>query len=365
MSLTTLGAFGSHCIRGNSGGPAALAFTVSGLTGTYALNAAGYTTSGYDIYQFTNTAVPTVYTTATGNTNTANASGTMTVSATAAFTLYLLIVGAGGGGGSGDQGGGGGGAGEFVYQTVSLPAGTYSIAIQVGGGGRAAKYTGSSTPANPATGGSNGYGFNGNTSFVTVNGTTYNAIGGGGGCPARRATYEITSGYVHGGGAGCQYMSGACAGGAGKTGLTTGFSGGANGVISSYGGAGGGAGAAGIGGTGTYSASNPALPGGTGGAGRKPANLALTGFAGINRFFCGGGGGSMSTGTGYATATLASGGSGVGGTGSMSSNPSTGPWTVINTDATANTGSGGGGGYMSNPGGVGANGVVFIALAAV
>jgi hypothetical protein len=79
------------------------------------------------------------------------------------YSCDILIVGGGGAGGYSYGGAGGGGGGYVYLQSISIPAGTYSISVGNGG-----------------SGGTTGWGVNGANSSIT-GAINYIALGGGGG----------------------------------------------------------------------------------------------------------------------------------------------------------------------------------------
>jgi hypothetical protein len=97
-------------------------------------------------------------------------------------SLGVLIVGGGGGAGFGSLGGGGG-AGKVLttINPISVNSGdTITLTIGDGGLGGYNKL--------PSTGGPWTFGNDGETTTLTINGSTYNAIGGGGGGGSVRST---------------------------------------------------------------------------------------------------------------------------------------------------------------------------------
>ena len=266
------------------------------------------------------------------------------LSGTTPFTLYsattvdILCVAGGGAGTKGTHGGSGGGAGGMLVKTShSMPAGTYSIVVGVGG-----------------TGGT-GVGDDGDDSTITQTSgsgfTTLTATGGGGGAihSANGTANRIGRDGGSGGGGAETYQdpgAGDNAGGGtgdgtvGTDGNTAGYYGGNGGTgTQQFGGAGGG-GASENGGNSV--ASNV---GGNGGDGLQ--NNFRTGS---NVYYAGGGGGNGDTGGG-------AGGDGGGGTAAGGG---------ANSDAgDANTGGGGSGAGNTggNTGGDGGSGIVVIRYA--
>lgn len=223
-------------------------------------------------------------------------------------TADVLRVGAGGGGGTGNSinnASGGGGGGEFSESMAeSIPVGSYSVIIGIGGAGA------NSVLVKGSTGGT--------TSFNSIS-----AAGGGGG-----GSQQSNAGGAGASGGGAAYNA---SGGS----ASAGYAGGNN--LTPYvngGGGGGGAAAAG--------SNQPAnQTGGAGGAGLQ-SSISLSSI-----YYAAGGGAG-------ATTTLGVGGSSSGGSGSNSSTAPTIP--------TANSGSGGGGSHniASYVPTSGADGIVII-----
>lgn len=220
---------------------------------------------------------------------------------------YGIVAGGGAAGGS--QGtsiaSGGGGGGGVIANTIDVSlASTFTITVNAIGAG------GVSPAAGFNTGGSGG-----NTS-VTIDGTTYIAIGGGGG-----GTWSNAA------------TSGGSGGGAGENGQSLGPGSGTSGQGNAGGDDSG------------YDSGGPSAGGGGGGAGAAGSNTSSTsvggnGGVGIRipdrtgaSYFGGGGGGAGST-------TAGTGGTGGGGDGREST-------TGRGTNGTAGTG-GGGGGSLTN-----------------
>lgn len=236
------------------------------------------------------------------------------------LSIEVLLVAGGGGGGTTANGGrgGGGGAGGLLYygaETPKTPNGSailtasgvsYSITVGAAGGVCSA--------AAP-----NG---DGTDSAITIGGTTYTAVGGGGG-----SYNDSVNGHNGGSGGGSWYAGNPGTGTSGQ-----GNDGGDDSVASRYGGGGGG-GAGAVGGNGGTTA------GGNGGNG-----LAYV-ISGSSTYYAGGGSGDVWAGTG---GTTAPGTAGLGGGG-------TGNNFTGGTNGTSNTGGGGGSGS-----GFGGSGVVII-----
>lgn len=216
-------------------------------------------------------------------------SGCMSFTLSNSATVQALIVGGGGGGGGSIAGGGGGGG--VIYNTYSLTAGTYNIAVGNGGNGQLSLNDISSSALN---GGHSIFGSN-------------VAIGGGAGSGASMwFSQGTTVGNGGSGGGGGQYDT--TSGGTGTSGQ--GYNGGKG--SSTAGGGGGGAGAQGSDGT----------SGGNGGIGITNS------ITGSSTYYAGGGGGSGS-------GSVGTGGLGGGGNASNSTN-----WQ----DGYLNSGGGGGAG---------------------
>jgi len=223
---------------------------------------------------------------------------------------YLVV--AGGGGGGGKRGGGGGGGGVLTGSTT-IPAGSYSITVGLGG-----------TPSTSLSG-------NGGNSEIGLN-SPITAIGGGG------AGFDVNGSAGGSGGGGGSSDGNSHSGGSYTSGQ--GYAGGnAN---TGYGGAGGGgAGASGDNVVGTNNGAN-------GGIG---ISSSITGTA---VYYAGGGGG----GVGQNNNTAGLGGNGGGGNGSNT--------TTSGTNGTDNKGGGGGGGgdQANLNGSYGGKGVVIISYIA-
>ena len=232
-------------------------------------------------------------------------SGSLVVSTAGLFDIMLI----GGGGGGGRDNGGGGGAGAFIiYQSLQIPAATYTVTV--GGGGAGAP-------------GGGGNAANGGLSEITGLSAFLRAIGGG-----RGGYYESGQNASDGG-------SGGGAGAGGAIGLGLGSPFGRVGGLNQ--GGGGGASAVGTAGTGA----------GPGSGGNGSAST----FSGTSVTRSGGGG------AGATGGTPSTGGTGGGGAGTT-----TGTTGVAGT---ANTGGGGGGGGRTSPstfggGGAGGSGLVLV-----
>jgi hypothetical protein len=214
-------------------------------------------------------------------------------------SLGVLVVGGGGGAGFGSLGGGGG-AGQVLVTTGSSqievnPSDVITLTVGNGGNGG---YNVSQSSWN--------YGVNGETSTVTIGGTTVRAIGGGGGGGNNRSTGN--PGGSGGGGA---------SGGDPGTAITNNFSG-----YTSYG----------------YS-STKYTGAGAGGAGASATGSTKNGGAGVTIWglSIAGGGGGWSSGVGATSYGAGSAGSGI-----DSNNHG--------TAGTNGTGSGGGGGERGGSG---------------
>ena len=238
----------------------------------------------------------------TGNTYTHTITSTLTFTANNQVVANVLLVGGGGGGGY--DGGGGGGGGGILEQSLTIPAGSYTVTI--GTGGRT----------------TNGYSLNGGKGGDTSIGALLVAYGGGGGGDNHGTTSQSspyadinggtgggsgatdgnnftgpgtgTSGQGYGGGNGIRTSGGGggskTAAGGNASGSTAGL--GANGYTSSitgssvvYGGGGGG---------GAWGGGLVGSAGGSGGGGYG-ASSGTNGSAGT--YYGGGGGGSGSGGT--------------------------------------------------------------------
>ena len=231
-------------------------------------------------------------------------------------TAGILVVAGGGGGGAFQAGGGGGGG--VIINTVTIPAGTYTITVGNGGSGGVFD----------SSRGGNG----GNSSI----GSLYVAIGGGGGGNVYNGGSGNQNGITGGsGGGGGAWNGGGTSGGSGTSGQ-----GNAGAGSSSSGYAAGGGGGAGAGG-----GSGGGNVGGAGGIG-LPCSL-----SGTLTYY--GGGGSAGTNASTRTAGSTGGGGAGGNTGSLS--PVAG---------TANTGGGGGGGGLNaaSNGAAGGSGIVIIKI---
>lgn len=169
---------------------------MSGTNISYNINPTNYSITGASVYQIINTSAMST----TGGTTVQNRTGTFTLNVSSSpVSIYYIVIGGGGGGGSGNEGGGGGSSGEIKYGNVSLPVGTYSCSLQVGGGGPGSGYVESlSTFSN----GAGGYGCVGGTSTLTINGTTITSIGGSPGGPSRYNNVCTIGAYGGGGGIG-------------------------------------------------------------------------------------------------------------------------------------------------------------------
>ena len=231
-------------------------------------------------------------------------------------TAGILVVAGGGGGGAFQAGGGGGGG--VIINTVTIPAGTYTITVGTGGSGGVFD----------SSRGGNG----GNSSI----GSLYVAIGGGGG------------GNVYNGGSGNQ------------NGITGGSGGG--GGAWNGGGTSGGSGTSGQGNAGAGSSSSGYAAGGGGGAGAAGgvgnSNIGGAGGIGLPCSLSGtltyyGGGGSAGTNASTRTAGSTGGGGAGGNNGSLSP-----------VSGTPNTGGGGGGGGLNaaSNGAAGGSGIIIIKI---
>lgn len=281
--------------------------------------------------------------TQTGNVRTHLFTSSATFTTNASITVRYLCV-AGGGGGGTDMGGGGGAGGYLAANTLSMPAGTYTITVGSGGAGAPPGYS----PAVSA-------GTNGQNSSIVGTGVSVISIGGGGGGSTHRADSHTSRPAGTGGsGGGSSGNTGNYAPGTPGQGNHGGPS---NGQW--YSGSGGGAGAAGV-----------ATPG-AGGVGI--ANDIL----GTSYFWAGGGGGGGYTSSGGAGGNGGGGGGAInspaGGTGynSGSSGGGGGTGTQANTPGGAggaNTGGGGGGAShynTSSTGGNGGSGIVVLRFTVV
>ena len=248
--------------------------------------------------------------------------GSWTTIASGGYNVEILAVAGGGGAGGGTAGGAG--AGGLIYygsETPKSPNGSAflitrgsNVVIVVGAGGSGTDNTSPSQPGSNTT--------------ITVNGTTYTAVGGGAGGHVHSPTPYTRNATVGGSGGGGSAYGGVSASSA--SGIAgQGNPGGAAGPDINPGGGGGGAGGSGV----------AAASGGTGGAGLSYA------ISGSPTFYAGGGGGSASGAGGP-------GGSGGGGSGGG----------AAGTPGTPYTGGGGGGGwdYSAGNGGSGGSGVVII-----
>ena len=200
----------------------------------------------YDLYTFLNT----------GNNTFVVDDGNITAD------IFLL------GGGGGGAGAGGGGGGLLIATNVAIPMGTYSVRVGAGG------------VANERT----DRGLNGGDSTMTISGTLYSGVGGGGGAPYGAAG----SNGGCGGGGGAQE--------AGGTGSQGGNGGSSYGVFGNGGGGGmGGNGEGSNGGSGLSSTfTGTAVTYGGGGAGASDGSLCTP--YGCNGG-SGGGGGPRTNGT--------------------------------------------------------------------
>ena len=163
-------------------------------TNTINTNTYRYITSGYDVWFINNNK--------SQNTNSivTNVSGNFKITVTnATASIYYVICGSGGGGGGGNEEGGGGSSGEIKYGSISLTIGSYDCSFTIGSGGSGIIYMGSGSY--PDGGGKVGWGYDGQTTTLTINGTTYTA---GKGCPGAPSRYGgITSKIFNlGGGSG-------------------------------------------------------------------------------------------------------------------------------------------------------------------
>ena len=269
-----------------------------------------------------------------------------TLSLPAETVVDYLVVGGGGSGGNGNCGGGGGG-GQVIYRTaVSLPAGSYPVAIGAGGtsidvANNAVWGKVSSEATAAAAAGAMG----GDSTF---NGET--AHGGGPGGAGSGYNARILTGWFRGasGGGASNGLGHPSIGGLSAY-WDAGHNGGSDGSGNKYGSGGGGAGGAGAGST-----SSAAGDGGSGFA------CAITGET---VYYGAGGGGATSQKTGFGA-----GGSGVGGDGGHAYDKTVDASEGAarnGKDGAANTGSGGGGAYGSYDtttytGGTGADGVVIV-----
>ncbi len=232
---------------------------------------------------------------------------------TGVSSVELLLVGGGGGAGFGNLAGGGG-AGRVVVSESGIPVTPgQNITISVGAGGTGG-WQGSSNASWYG-------GRSGETSTVTISGSTYSASGGGGG----GGNLETTTGLIGGSGGGGNQGT---LGGSADTSVIAGFftyqNVGAEGRVGIGGGGGGGGGSEGL---------RPAIDGskgGTGGSGIEVWGVKLAG----------GGGGWPNGDSGTLTGTPL-GGAALGGTATKDASGDPG---------VAGTGSGGGGG---NDGGSG------------
>ena len=252
--------------------------------------------------------------------------GTATVSSDGRVDI-LLVAGGGGGGNSdtsSDTGGAGGGGGVTIFTGVTLPVGTFDVAVGAGGPGG---FSAAAGGANGTSGGDSYFGIQANPSFFVR--------GGGYGAQKNQAGFDGGSGGSNG-------SNSASAAPLGTFGM--GFNAGARSANNA---SGGGGGAGGVG--------SPAVSttGGAGGIGREvksfiPASLATSQsigqVSGSDVYFGGGGGGG---------GDVAGGAGGLGG----GTNGTTGATAA--SDASANTG-GGGGGSETGGGGDGGSGLVIV-----
>ncbi len=247
-----------------------------------------------------------------------------TLSCSTAKVLDILIVGGGGGGGR-EMAGGGGGGGVVLLSSVN--SGVNLISVTVGAG--AVEET------DPFSRGKNG-----NPSSITINSTTYTAIGGGGGAGANSASSGASGASGGGGSSGIggvgQYETDSDPSTFGNAGGT---SGGCGSSGASCGGGGGGAGSAGSNGT--------SSGGGKGGDGY------LSNITGTNTYYGGGGGGSSQNEVLYGL-----GGQGGGGRGSHSIYPYQYP--VAGTNGLGGGGGGCGRSIYCSHGAAGGSGVVIV-----
>jgi uncharacterized repeat protein (TIGR02543 family) len=217
--------------------------------------------------------------------------------------LEVLMVGGGGGAGFGGNGGGGGAGQVLVTNSpIAVSSGaTINVNVAAGGTGGYNKVPNSTGPW--------GFGNNGESTTVVVNGNTYNAVGGGGGGGDSR-----NAGAAGGSGGGGAYNS---ASGAAVTNNYSGFR--------SYG---------------FSSILHNAAIAGAGGAGAGDVNSGKNGGAGVTLWglSIAGGGGGWSSGTGATTFGGGSAGSGTG-AGTSHGNP-----------GVDGTGGGGGGGEKGGSG---------------
>ena len=169
--------------------------TISNFTGTsltLSSNLTPYVKTNYDVHFIQNTSLA-----ASGATTTKVGTFTLTVTG-GTKTIYYVICGGGGGGSGGHEGGGGSSSGEIKQGSMNLNAGTYNCSFSVSSPSYGAHVYVSGDLV--GGGGSNGWGFAGNTSRLTINGTTITAEKGSMGAPAYRS--NTSTGYVLGSGSG-------------------------------------------------------------------------------------------------------------------------------------------------------------------
>ena len=253
-------------------------------------------------------------------------------------TIDVLIVSGGGAGSTqADSGGGGGGGGVLTFTSLPVSIGACPVVVGAGGAVNATNY----------------YGDRGGNSSITVSGTVYSTVGGGGGA------YNSGNANSNGGSGGGQGGSGSGQGSVAKgvgiypgstyiSGTRQGYDGGSSINLDSGGSAGGGGGAGGAGGNAAQNV------GGAGGAAiANPWQDSQVGkLVSTTYYLSGGGGGGSRGGTG------GTGGAG-GGNGGTNANPNT------STPGTVNTGGGGGGDGISlfnwgGNGSPGGSGVVVV-----
>jgi hypothetical protein len=246
------------------------------------------------------------------------------------ITADVMLLAGGGAGGAA-----GGGAGGLLYQTgVTIPAGTYSANVGVGGIGYSPMTGGSSEPSTK----------NGGNTTITPTISGLGTANGGQGAWGWDFQPTTTTGIWGSGAGGPQSSSGPYVGGGNTAGQ--GNVGGADPSSTSapYPGAGGGgAGAAGDPTVGNTTSGN-------GGAGRNMSSYFGTSH-GVSGWFAGGGGGATHT----SPVSYGTGGSGGGGAGA----------TALSSNGSSGTnGTGGGGGAFTNTAGTvsgnGGSGMVII-----
>ena len=285
-------------------------------------------------------------------------SSTNTITFLKATKCDILVVG-GGGGGGGDIGGGGG-AGGVVYQKgVTLASGTYTITVGAGGAARSASAVNTRNSVNGNNGNPSRIQLSGTT--LSINGISYEGLGGGGGGNYNNNTPTTGNNGGSGGGGTSGNTDTVSTGGSATQGNTIfdGFS-----LV-----AGGYDGSTGIRGNGF-------IPGGGGGAGGTSGSVdggqgVQINITGTNQWYAaGGGGGVIGSDSSFAIDRGGKGCNGIGGNGNFIRQ--TDIWTNYYTqdskhNGTDNTGSGGGGGAYNfgptlqlNNGGAGGSGIVII-----